>query len=259
MRNHLVCIKLGGSVITDKTKPLTPRPAAIKEFADAFHALKATHEDIDFLLGNGVGSYAHGAAHEYKLKDGAHTAEQWYGASVIHAHTRRLNLMVADELTESGLAVFPISPGDALSADDTVVQSANIETVRGLLAHSVTPLMHGDVIVDTARGVSIYATEQSLLWYAQQLRAEYKTITVITITTTGGVLNAMQHVVSELGRTDAVAELASTGHDVTGNMAGKVATLRAAADWADAVYIIGNDSEQLSAAVEHKAAGTRVL
>lgn len=258
---HLVCIKVGGSVITDKSRPNTPRPGHIATFAENLAALLKQQPDIDVLLGNGAGSFGHHSAHAYGLKDGAATPQQFYGVGVTHNAVRELNLLVGNALTSHDIPAYCLSPGDLFTATDGKVLSANDAVVEELLGHGSIPLIHGDTILDTVRGISIFSTEKSLFWLAKALRGRYDRITVIMVVGTGGVLDEHGGLVRELTRGDSITNTPQIPgvQDVTGGMAHKVAACREAADWADAVYIVGNAEDDLVAAASGQPAGTRVL
>lgn len=258
---HLVCIKVGGSVITDKTRPNTPRQGHIATFAENLAAVLKQSPDIDVLLGNGAGSFGHHSAHAYGLKDGATTPQQFYGVNVTHNAVRELNLLVGNALTAQHIPAYCLSPGDLFTAADGEVLSANDAVVQELLGHGSLPLIHGDTILDTVRGVSIFSTEKSLFWLSRALRDRYERVTVIMVVGTGGVLDEHGSLVTELKRGDSITDtpIIPGVQDVTGGMAHKVAACRDAADWADAVYIVGNTEDDLMAAVNGQPAGTRVL
>src|SRR5689334_22246926 len=55
----VILVKLGGSVITDKTQPFTPRLKIIKHLADELVAVRQEHPDYQLVLGTGAGSYGH--------------------------------------------------------------------------------------------------------------------------------------------------------------------------------------------------------
>ena len=67
---ELVLLKLGGSLITDKTRPYTAR---LDKLADvATQIARALHADpeLSLVLGHGSGSFGHTAAKKYKTRDG---------------------------------------------------------------------------------------------------------------------------------------------------------------------------------------------
>src|SRR5512144_2558166 len=62
---ELALLKLGGSLITDKTRPYTARIEKIADLAREIAAAKRTRPDLPLLLGHGSGSFGHTAAKEY--------------------------------------------------------------------------------------------------------------------------------------------------------------------------------------------------
>lgn len=258
---HLVCLKVGGSVITDKTKRKAPNAANLATFADNLSHTIRQFPDCDVLLGNGAGSFGHHSAHEYGLGEGAHSPEQFYGVSITHNSVRELNLLIGTALTARDVPAYCLSPGDVFTASDGKVLSANQAVVEELLDRHCIPLIHGDTVIDVKRGVSIFSTEKSLFWLAEALRSRYDRITVIMVVDTGGVLDESGSIIPEL-RGDTKVDIAQNipgVKDVTGGIVHKVASCRAATDWADAVYIIGNTAGDLEAAWSGKPAGTRIL
>lgn len=258
---HLVCIKIGGSVITDKSNEATAQPENIQTFARNMSTVIKDFPDVDILIGNGAGSFGHHAAHKYGLKDGAATDEQFYGVAITHNSVRKLNLLVGDALTSYEVPAYCLSPGDVFTAKNGDVASANTAAVEQLLEHRSVPLIHGDTVLDTDRGVSIFSTEKSLFWLGKHLREKYIRITVVMIVDTGGVLNENGAIIKELRSSDTIttANAVAGVKDVTGGIMHKVTSCRKATEWADAVYIISNTAEDLSAACSSEQAGTRIL
>ena len=259
--DHLICLKIGGSVITDKSTLNTANNESIQEFAKNLAKVLNDKPDIDLLLGNGVGSFGHHTAHKYHLSEGASTPEQFYGAAITHNTVRQINLLLAKALTDKKLPVFSMSPGDMFYANDKKITEVNLNTLSSLLKNGLIPLLHGDVITDSARGVTVFSTETSLFWCAKNLREMYKKITVITIVNTDGVLDANDSIIPVLLPDVEVTILKTNAEhrDVTGGMLGKVASCRSATAWADAVYIVGNSARDISGAIHHQKVGTKIL
>lgn len=260
-QKHLVCLKVGGSIITDKTRLKTANTEHIAAFAANLSHILQLFPDCDILLGNGAGSFGHHSAHEYGLGAGAHTPAQFYGVSLTHNSVRELNLLVGDALTAQHIPAYCLSPGDLFTATDGTVATANQSVVEELLSRHIIPVIHGDTVIDTKRGVSIFSTEKSLFWLAEALRSRYDRATVIMVVDTGGVLDENGAVIPEL-KSDvevAIAQNIPGMKDVTGGIVHKVATCRAATEWADAVYIVGNTAHDIEAAWAGKPAGTKIL
>lgn len=259
-KKHIVCMKIGGSVITDKTVPFTINQAGIDRFAEIVAQLqKDLGSSVDFLLGNGVGSFGHFPAHKHGLRSGAQTNEQWLGAAITHNHVRDINLAMANALNKLNVPAFCLSPGDVCISKNGSITHGSGAVVKELLGHGIVPLFHGDTIYDSVKGVHIISTERALLWFGKTLRSTYERITFIAVTQTGGVLDNKAAVITELARSAAIPTLPGHTHDVTGGMANKVALLREAADWADAAYIVSNSRTDIQQALAHRQAGTKIL
>jgi isopentenyl phosphate kinase len=67
---ELVFLKLGGSLITDKTLPYTPRLDKLADLAAQIFAAKQAQPGLSLVLGHGSGSFGHTAAREYKTREG---------------------------------------------------------------------------------------------------------------------------------------------------------------------------------------------
>lgn len=260
MNKHLIAIKLGGGLITDKTKPFTVRQEYIDAFARDLRTLRDVHPNIAVLVGNGAGSFGHFSAHEYGLREGAHTARQRYGVALTHNGVRRLNGLVSDTLVRYDVPAFALSPAGTMLHDDDMPGTLFMEPVEHLLDHGYVPVVHGDTILDDSRGTTIFSTERVLQTYLEKIRERYERITVAYLTTTDGVLDADGQCIPELIAAAPVTIHSALSHDVTGGIEGKVASARAVASVADEVYIIsGKVPGQLQRLVDGRGAGTRIM
>ena len=66
---ELIIIKLGGSVITDKSREYTPREDNIKRFAEEIRESEKVFKG-KFIIGHGAGSFAHTPAAKFQTKKG---------------------------------------------------------------------------------------------------------------------------------------------------------------------------------------------
>ena len=58
----MIFLKLGGSLITDKTAVSTIRPPIVHRLAGEIAAARAQNPDLRLMLGHGAGSFGHVAA-----------------------------------------------------------------------------------------------------------------------------------------------------------------------------------------------------
>src|SRR5687767_805348 len=67
---ELVFLKLGGSLITDKTRPYTPLLDMMDDLALQIATTLQTRSNLRLVIGHGAGSFGHVAASEYKTRAG---------------------------------------------------------------------------------------------------------------------------------------------------------------------------------------------
>jgi isopentenyl phosphate kinase len=158
--NSLVFLKLGGSLITEKDKPNTPRLDIIRQSVCEIKSVLSNSPGLQLVLGHGSGSFGHSAAHQFGTREGVHNQEGWQGFFRVWQAARELNLIVVEECLQAGLPVipFPISSG-AISSGKNIT---NWETgpLLEALQHHFIPLVYGDVIFDEILGGTIISTEE---------------------------------------------------------------------------------------------------
>lgn len=260
MKEHLVLIKLGGGLITDKASPLTIRKRPTTLFAKELATLRKKYPSIDYIVGHGGGSFGHFPAQQYSLQDGAFNTEQFYGMCVTHAAMQQLLSSVTQILIKNHIPVFSLSPSAMMTLRNGRVDSRLTLSVQQLLEHRIIPLLHGDTISDAVRGATILSTEKVLEICMSALRKTYTTITVIYLLNVDGLLDARGHVMPVVKGSDDIIALGGFSHDVTGGIVGKVASAREAARQAEAVYLLnGNTPGLIEQAISGKQVGTKVV
>jgi isopentenyl phosphate kinase len=260
MRRQLVLIKLGGSLITDKRKPFTINKGNVEFFTNEFADVRREFQETDFIIGTGAGSFGHFTAHKYGLRKGARTQEQIYGMCVTHNDVQKLSNMVAESLTMCNVPVFTMSPSSMLISDNGVITASCLDPVKKLLGRQVIPLLHGDMLCDNLRGASVLSTEELLLECVRAFRDTYRTILVVYLLDSDGVLDQNGIAIPKLGNESSFKLHGTLDHDVTGGMTGKIESARKTAQIADAVYLIsGKQSGALKRVILGKNTGTRII
>jgi len=168
----LIFLKLGGSLITDKGVPRTPRLEVMTRLATEIAAAFTQNPALRLVLGNGAGSFGHVPARRYGTRQGVSTQEEWHGFAEVWHEAAALNHLVVDALIAAGLPAVAFPPSAAVTARDGQVASWNLEPIRLALEAGLLPVVHGDVIFDTVRGGTILSTEDLFEHLARQLRPE---------------------------------------------------------------------------------------
>lgn len=168
----LVFIKLGGSLITDKTKPYTPLLEVMDDIANQIAATLQLQPNLRLVIGHGAGSFGHVAASEYKTRDGyprpaplihreRDTTEDhyWKGFAEVWYQASALNHHVMNALHHAGVRVIALPPSSSVIASDGQVALWETTPISMALAAGIVPVIFGDVVFDEIRGGTILSTE----------------------------------------------------------------------------------------------------
>ncbi|MCL6510895.1 MAG: isopentenyl phosphate kinase family protein [Anaerolineae bacterium] len=161
-------LKLGGSLITDKTRENAPRLDVIHRLAREISAALGT-ENSKLVLGHGSGSFGHAAARKYGTRAGVRDAAGWRGFAEVGVAAARLNRIVADALHEAGVPVISFCPSASARCEDGRLVYLDVAPIRAALGYGLVPLVMGDVAFDTVRGGTIVSTEEVFAYLARDL------------------------------------------------------------------------------------------
>jgi isopentenyl phosphate kinase len=153
-------LKLGGSLITDKNRPMTLRPDIIQRAAAEIAAAVNGHPQLRLLIGHGSGSFGHAVASQYGTQKSVVGPEAWMGFARVWAAARTLNQAVIEALTEVGLPVIAFPPSAGVIARDHQFKTWDIDPLLSALDHQLIPVVQGDVIFDIQTGGTIFSTEK---------------------------------------------------------------------------------------------------
>jgi isopentenyl phosphate kinase len=166
----LVFLKLGGSLITEKSKVATPRPDVLDRLVGEIHAARAAQADLQILLGHGSGSFGHVPAKKYGTRAGVHTEDEWRGFVEVWQQAAVLNHIVMQALAEGGVNALAFPPSASINASDGKVAAWNLQPLRAALQAGILPVVYGDVVFDSLRGGTILSTEDLFAHLALELK-----------------------------------------------------------------------------------------
>jgi len=232
LKNNPIILKLGGSVITEKDKPLTPNLQVIERLAE-----EISRADIKpLIIVHGGGSYGHPLAKKYGIAEGFKDYSQIFGFSETHEAMISLNRLLIKSLLKHHLPAFSFSPSSFIMTEDGRIQTFNDEILRAALELDLIPVLYGDTVFDTKRGFAILSGDQIVSALAIKLRAE-KIIMGIDV---DGLYNSdpkkdpSAQLINEASLGDLAKMIRNIGEssvpDVTGGMLGKILELRAAVE-----------------------------
>jgi isopentenyl phosphate kinase len=254
---HLV--KLGGSVITDKSRPLTFRPRVARRLAREL----APSAGKGLVVVHGAGSFGHVDAARFGLKEGLKGPRQLFGAASVQWDVRDLDLRVVGALLDARVPAVSIPPGAFLELDDGALRRFDAVPFQRALARGFVPVTFGDVLPDTERGVGIVSGDSLMSALAAALTPDVS----VFVTAEDGVYDRDPslkgaRLLPEVSPSNAprAAKRARRGAaDVTGAMGGKLVEAFEVAAHSGRTWVVGGRPGVLRAALTGKdPRGTRV-
>jgi isopentenyl phosphate kinase len=155
----LTFLKLGGSLITVKSRPRTPRPEVLDRIAGEIAAWLGKPDAAPLLLGHGSGSFGHVPASKYGTRAGVRSAEEWGGFVEVWQAAADLNHLVLEALRKAGIPAVGFPPSAAVLAEDGRIAAWDLGPLRAALAAGLVPVIHGDVAYDRKIGGTVLSTE----------------------------------------------------------------------------------------------------
>ena len=148
--SKLIILKLGGSAITDKSRPLCPRTEVMKSLAREIS--KLIHKNFRFILIHGGGSFGHYVATSYGIDRGE---TPYRGYIETRIAMLRLNELLCRYFSDAGIPIVPIHPSCIMIASNGIPSAIFIKPINVALEAGYVPVLHGDVVLDISRSYSI--------------------------------------------------------------------------------------------------------
>lgn len=159
--SELILLKLGGSVITDKTKPFTARLDVMERLAQEIkNALTDRGGELQLIIGHGAGSFGHAVAAKYQTHKGAIAADSWPGFAEVAEAAAELNYIVMKALRQAGVPAIKFQPSASTRTRGPQLMYFETFPLKEVLKHGLVPVIYGDVSVDAVQGMSIVSTEK---------------------------------------------------------------------------------------------------
>src|SRR5919112_3917209 len=144
MKNELALIKLGGSVVTFKEKPLTANFEAINNITRVIADIK-----IPLIIVHGGGSFGH----YWSVKYDMHTQPFTYqdeGVSRVQESMIKLNHIIVEKFISCGLKPFCIH-ASSFVFNNLPYKERVLDMVEMIQNNNIIPITYGDVI-HTSKG-----------------------------------------------------------------------------------------------------------
>ena len=230
--NEVILLKLGGSLLTDKDKPLFIREdiamSTIQQIIEA-------NEKV--ILIHGGGSFGHPLAKKYDLMKGLDPSisNQIFGLTKTHQAMVNFNSYLVNLFLERNYPALSIQPSSIFNKDNRKITIINIQLIEDLLAFNILPILYGDIIFENHTSFSILSGDQIIFKLCEKL-SKYRVSKVIFAIEADGLFvnekdpaNKKIKLVPEILSSELDnLDLADLGKkiDVTGGIQGKINSIK---------------------------------
>src|SRR5918997_7007053 len=249
MRRKLALIKMGGSVVTFKDRPLSANNAAINGIARVISSLK----EIPIILVHGGGSFGH----YWSVRYGMHTKPARYdahGISIVHQSMIALNQIIISSMIKNGVNPYTVCAMSLINHN--IPLKVKIDQMYAMARTGIVPVTFGDVIHISDGKYSILSGDVIMTMLAKALNPSKVIFTV----NTEGIYKDMEdedliHEVTSAEIRDArlfrITRAKKTA-DITGGMGRKVEeALKISSKGAPVMIVNGLKPERVTQAVRH--------
>ncbi len=230
-------VKLGGSVITDKSKPFSYRPDVVSALAEE---IASSGEKV--VVVHGGGSFGHHVAKQYGLNSDSGSASA-VGVPQTRNAMYELNHLVCKTMMEFKLSPYPFSPFDLAAR----AKSGAISTwLKGLLRANLTPVTFGDVSL-ASDGFKVLSGDSIVLMLAKVLKPP---LCVFAMDADGVYEANSRVIIPELSPSKIRKMKVSKGEDATGGMKTKLdVAAKVALGGTDVAFVSGYRRNEFSKAL----------
>ncbi len=247
-----VILKLGGALITDKSKGAfdIAKSDVIERVAREIAEVVKEVKDLELILVHGAGSFGHPYVKEYGIDNPR-------GVSMTHLACERLCEIVCRALLKEGVNVAPVHPFTAFRIDADMDGVNCVKFDKRLfeeLMQEFTPVTHGDVVL-SYEGWKVLSGDDIAVTLAKEFKAER----VGFATNTEIIFKGKPAREFSLKYIDCLDSVDKKKTDVTGGMKGKLRKVSAIAGKSEVFIFSGLREGNVSAFLRGEEVGTRII
>jgi isopentenyl phosphate kinase len=244
MRNKLALIKLGGSVVTFKEKPLTANFEAINNITRVIATIK-----IPLIVVHGGGSFGHYWSVKYDMHTKPYDYDA-YGISIVHESMMCLNQIIVNSMIKERINAYTVMPSNFTSSHRPIIRK--IDELRDIAENGIIPVTFGDIIHINKRKYSILSGDVIMRILSQVL---HPSKVIFTLNVDGIYKNIKtKETIKEIKNSNRSIELSTIEDDVTGGMRRKVTeAFKIARSGVDVLMVNGLNPERIINAISGSA------
>jgi isopentenyl phosphate kinase len=244
MRNKLALIKLGGSVVTFKEKPLTANFEAINNITRVIATIK-----IPLIVVHGGGSFGHYWSVKYDMHTKPYDYDA-YGISIVHESMMCLNQIIVNSMIKERINAYTVMPSNFTSSHRPIIRK--IDELQDIAENGIIPVTFGDIIHINKRKYSILSGDVIMRILSQVLHPS-KVIFTLNVE---GIYKSIKtkETIKEIKNSNRSIELSTIEDDVTGGMRRKVTeAFKIARSGVDVLMVNGLNPERIINAISGSA------
>lgn len=182
-KEEKVFIKLGGSLITEKSTPFTINWNETRRIVKEIKEVVDENKRMKLLVGHGGGSFPHPIASFFETAKGFIRENSRRGFVLCQNAASSLNRLLVDLMIDYGINALSIQPSACCITNNGDISNFFAQPIKMCLENDIIPVVYGDCVFDTAYGCTIVSTEKILL----ELSKYIKPSRVLIFTLVGGV------------------------------------------------------------------------
>ncbi len=237
---HPVLVKLGGAVITDKSRPEHLQKATANRLVNEIRKAGAPT-----VLMHGAGSFGHPHVKDYQIGVGPMTSAKMDGVAKTMAAVAKLHAEILGLAADAGLRPVSIPLHLDMRLEESVLDGLPIDDIMDLLEAGYTPVLHGTLVRDEAVGWKVVSADALMASLAEELEPRL----AVFVSDVDGVLDEAGNLRATVSSENGISH-STSGADVTGGMQGKVVHGLAVAESCPTIILNGNERGRLEDALK---------
>lgn len=209
---HPALVKLGGAVITDKTKDQHLRRTTARRLIQ-----EVQRAGVPVVLLHGAGSFGHPIVREAGIGSGPMNDTRRDAVGRTMAAVARLHADILTMAADAGLRPVSVPLHLQVTTDHGVLEGMPMERILRLLEEGHTPVLHGTLARDPEVGWRVVSADTLMAALAEDLEPRL----AVFVTDVDGVLDDGGGLIPVVMSADGLVP-DREGADVTGAMQGKV-------------------------------------
>lgn len=249
---EITLLKIGGSVITEKSKGVFDRPRHQEIERIAREIASAGFENL--ILVHGVGSFGHPYVEKFALREKKNVE----GIVRTHLACKKLNLLFCDQLLRRNVFPFPIHPFSSFKIDEKLEFSTELFTDP--ISEGFIPVSHGDMVYNRKRRFFEVLSGDAIISELAERFKDYKLRIGVAVDTDGVFIGGK--VLKEIKDIELLKSPENSSierkSDVTGGMVGKLKSLAKAAKFAEILIFNGLKEGNIQKFLKGESIGTKI-